>query len=264
MLQPEPFGAALATMTLLGTWCACFTGWFFAFELLSRRSGTAILVVAGLAAGVGVWALPCLVETWPPTLGFAPGVTIASLLVMIGAAAAGLAVERHNPEPRGVIGGGAILGAGIAVSHGALLLALRGPVAIDFDNVPIAKAVAVASALAVAALALRRRWPGRIGQVAAVVCLTAATAASQALVRGGATLQSGEASEAPIAHLIAAPSMAPIALALLIAAFLAVAAFAVWPSFSLATRLRAWRESRRPSPAPTPAGTMSPRPSPGR
>jgi NO-binding membrane sensor protein with MHYT domain len=260
--------AAFSLLPFASAWGACFAAWFTAFELLNlgrrgRGGGAGLLGAAGLAAAAGVWAQPSLIAAWPATFGFDPAVSIFALAVMIGAAVWGLAVEGMFADARGLIGGGAILGAGIAISHGILICSLRGPAELDFKTTPIATAVAIASALAVGGLALRRWRPGRLGQLAVVVCLTAATTMSQAIERAAITCATGfEASADALA--LPAAALTPIAGMLIVAVLAAIALCYGSEGVRPATRARAWRGNSPPSPSPSPAGTASPRPASGR
>jgi NO-binding membrane sensor protein with MHYT domain len=263
-----PISAALGLLPFAGGWGACFAAWFTAFELMNlrRRGATGAMALtgaAGLAAGAGVWAQPSLVAVWPAAFGFDPLLTLLALAAMVGAAIWGLSVERLYPDPRGLIGGGAILGAGVAITHGVLLFALRGPMEIDFGSTPIATAVGLASTMAVGGLMIRRRRPGRFGQLAAVVCLTAATTASQGVERAAIGLASGFAANVDPAAL-PAQALTPIAGLVIVAVLAVIALWVGAVDLRPATRARAWRGSSPPAPSPSRAGTGSPRPTPFR
>ena len=212
---PTPLGAAFSLLPLAGGWGACFAAWFMAFELLSLRRrgpmGAIVLIgAAGVAAGTGVWAQPSLVAAWPTSFEFDPLLTLAALAAMVGAAVWGLSIEWLYPDARGLIGGGAILGGGVAIGQSLLIASLHGPIEIDFGDTPIATAMALASAMAVGGLLVRRRRPGRIGQLAAVVCLTAATTASQGVERAAMMRATGfQAAVDPNA--LSAAALTPIA-----------------------------------------------------
>ena len=269
--MPSPhtlLGAAIGFLPLAGAWGACFAAWFTAFELLDERrrgllGAAGLVAAAGLAAGVGVWAQPSLASVWPAAIGFEPLLIVTALILMVGAAVWGLAIERFYPDARGLVGGGAILGAGIAVSHGVLFLALRGPAEISFNDTPIAVAMSLASALAVVGLLVRRLRPGLFGQLTAVVCLTAGTTFSQAIERAAVDLHGNF--EAPIdLGALPAAALTPIAGLVMIAILTGIAVFAGAGDLRRATRVRAVRGNPPPSPSPSQAGTGFPRPTPFR
>lgn len=239
-----------------------------AFELLSLRRrgpmGAIVLIgAAGVAAGTGVWAQPSLVAAWPTSFEFDPLLTLAALAAMVGAAVWGLSIEWLYPDARGLIGGGAILGGGVAIGQSLLIASLHGPIEIDVGDTPIATAMALASAMAVGGLMVRRRRPGRIGQLAAVVCLTAATTASQGVERAAMMRATGfQAAVDPNA--LSAAALTPIAGVVIVAVLAAIALFANAVDLRPATRAPAWRGNPPPSPSPSRAGTRSPRPTPFR
>jgi NO-binding membrane sensor protein with MHYT domain len=268
MSPPHSFiGVAIGLLPFASGWGACFAAWFVAFEALKLRRngllGTAMMLgAAGLAAGAGVWAQPSLVAGWPTAFHVDPLMTLAALAAMVAAAVWGLAIERLYPDARGLIGGGAILGAGVALSHGLLFSSLQGPTEIDFGSTPVATAMALASVMAVGGLMVRRRRPGRFGQLAAVVCLTAATSVSQGVERAAMTLASGLQ---PLAGAtLPASALTPIAGVVIVVVLAAIAFLASVVEIRPATTARAWRGSSPPSPSPSPTGTGSPRPAPSR
>jgi NO-binding membrane sensor protein with MHYT domain len=153
----------LENITFLGSWCITGVAWLVAFDLLSRddRGRPRLsLAAAGLAAGAAVWAQPSLASDWPAGSGFAPQLIVVSLAIAIVSTVCGLAVERKFADTRGLVSSAAILGLGIAMSHGALLVGLSGPHALDFEEVPIATATALTTPLALGAVLLRRRIAG--------------------------------------------------------------------------------------------------------
>jgi NO-binding membrane sensor protein with MHYT domain len=234
---------AFGLLPYASAWGACFAGWFVAFELLKRRSHgrterTGLIVAAGVAGGAGVWAHPCLAGAWPDAICVNATGSVVAFAVIVAAASTGFAVERFFRDARGLIGGGAILGAGVALSHFAVFLALRGPVEVNVDDMPVAGAVALASGLAVLGFAARRRHPGNGGQLAAVVCLTAATSLSQIIGRFSLIAR-------PDAEPVFDPVAIPIADMTVIAGLVLVAALTALTMFDRSYRIR--RATRAPA-----------------
>jgi NO-binding membrane sensor protein with MHYT domain len=156
--------------------CVCFFILRAAFEALSARQAA----TAGVAVGTAVWAQPLLGEPWTSTAGLAPALTLLALIIAVAAVAWSFLVYRRCEAQIAVIGGGAILGGGVALSHTALLLARGAPGIAGFDDVAFANSIAVASGAAVAALAVARARPGRLGQGIGALCLASGGVVSQA------------------------------------------------------------------------------------
>jgi len=184
MVQPvSQLDLLYGVVAAAGSWCVCLVAWLVALEIYRPGAkpsliGLPPLLAAAVAAGVSGWASPALATRWPLEVGFAPAAVIASVVVSVSAVAWGLGVERRFPDSRGLIGGGAILGAGIALGQGLLLLGLSGPAELDFSDVPVATSAACSSPLAVAALFIYRRFKSPVGELGAAACLATATALS--------------------------------------------------------------------------------------
>ena len=250
---------AVTLLPLACSWCVCLVAALAAVELLAkRRYGNARLRVAaaGLVMGAGVWAQPFLAGDWPADIGFALRPTLVSLSFAMATMAWGFAIGLRHRDARGLMGGGAALGAGIAVSHGALLFAIRGPAEINLDDVPIFTAMTLASACGAAFVLTRRRWRGQIGRLAQAVLLAAAVAITHA-VESAAIVAEPLGGRAPDATTVVAAAMTPIAGLLLISVMLFLWVIDLRAQVSPATRRPAWRGSARPSPSPIRAGTAS-------
>jgi hypothetical protein len=189
---------------------------------------------------------------------------VALLVIAIGVAVGSL-LERRFLDGRGLVAGGALLGAAIPLGQGLVLLGITGPMTLNLDNVPIATAVAVASPLTVGALLARRRLPPSMGKPAAIFLLTLAAELSQIIERRAVVPTSD-----PLPALgfdlgsLPAEAMPPVAGLTLAAALLILRKSALRPPVSRATRGLAWRESPRTFPARRQAETGSPHPTPGR
>jgi NO-binding membrane sensor protein with MHYT domain len=258
MLQPSTItGDVLALTPLAASWLVCLACALIGLELLSRNVGAAAgrICAAGLALGGGAWAQPLLANAWPPNVSFPLHAIVVSLCVAVLATASGLTVALKYRGVRGLMGGGSLLGLGVALSHGVLLFSLRGPAEVAFGDVPIATAMTVASLLSVALLSLRRRWSGPVSRAFQALCFAAAVAASQAIDRAALTPTALEVSDLAVPY-IAAAAMAQTAGAALLALLLAIK---LWTMRSVrpATRVQAWRGSSRRAPSPRPAGTAS-------
>jgi NO-binding membrane sensor protein with MHYT domain len=257
---------AVTLLPLACSWCVCLVSALAAVELLGeRRYGTARLRVAaaGLVMGAGVWAQPFLAGGWPADIGFALRPTLVSLSFAMATMAWGFAIGLRHRDARGLMGGGATLGGGIAISHGALLFAIRGHAEINFDDVPIFTAMALASACGVAFVLTRRRWRGAGGRIAQGALLAAAVAIAHA-VESAAIVVEPLGGRAPDATTVVAAAMTPIAGLVLISVMLGLCVLARRVRVSPATRRPAWRKSSRPSPSSIPAGTTSLHPAPAR
>jgi len=211
MVQPvSQLDLLYGVVAAAGSWCVCLVAWLVALEIYRPGAkpsliGLPPLLAAAVAAGVSGWASPALATRWPLEVGFAPAAVIASVVVSVSAVAWGLGVERRFPDSRGLIGGGAILGAGIALGQGLLLLGLSGPAELDFSDVPVATSAACSSPLAVAALFIYRRFKSPVGELGAAACLaTAAMVVPAGLVTAsrssaGCSPESRIITDAPIA-----------------------------------------------------------------
>jgi len=226
-----------------------------AFEALGAptRSLARRILAPGLAVGTAIWALSLLGADWPPAVTVVPGLALASLAIAVIGAGAAFHAYAHCEGKLCLLGGGALLGAGVAASHGAMLLALRGVGDISFDDTPFFASIAVSSAAGAASLLIFRRKPDRAGQAAASFCLALGMAMALAIGRSAIQLQPGYGTRA--AGLLPASQFAPLAAALSLIVVVAVRPLARAPAIRRATRLLAWRGSSRPSPAPRPAET---------
>jgi NO-binding membrane sensor protein with MHYT domain len=156
--------------------CVCFFIVRAAFEALAARQAA----TAGVAVGTAIWAQPLLGEPWTSSASLCPALTLLALIIAVAAVAWSFLVYRRCEAQIAVIGGGAILGGGVALSHSALLMAMGGPGIASFDDIAFANSIAVASGAAVAALAVSKIWPGRLGQGFGALCLASGVVLSQA------------------------------------------------------------------------------------
>jgi NO-binding membrane sensor protein with MHYT domain len=248
-------GDVLAMTPLAASWLVCLVCALIGLELLSGRNYGAPagrIAAAGVVIGAGMWAQPLLADAWPPNVSFPIHALVVSLCVAVLASASGLTVALKYRDARGLMGGGSLLGVGVALGHGVLIFSLRGPADVSYADVPIATAMTLASLLSLALLLVRRRWSGPVSQVVQALCLATAVGGSQALDCAALTPTALQVSELAVPY-IAASEMAQIAGTALLALMLGVKLWSMRP-LRPATRGRAGRGSSRPAPSPRPAG----------
>jgi len=244
---------------LLAALCLCVVAGLAAFGLTGAASLRSRLTMAVLL-GSAIWAAPFLIEPWQVGAAFNPAQLALSLACAIGAAAWALIAYSRAEGYLGIIGPGAILGAGAGLSHAATLFAIHGAGDGVFDDAPLSAGVAIASACAVLSFVLLSR--GRRHAVPFAAISFAAGAAICAELSGSAlTLATTAGGGRPFGGITAGAMMlvAPV----LVAALFAAAAWLQRQALKPATRASAWRENRRPSRVPIRAETAFPRPAPG-
>jgi NO-binding membrane sensor protein with MHYT domain len=207
----------------------------------------------GAALGLVVWLQPFVALSFPihRTLS-APGV-LGALALSIAAATWTFAAFARCRGVLCVVGPGAVLGLGVAASHGLLLMSMSGAGDFTFDDAPFSLGVALASVSTAAAFAALKVWRRPFVAAAAIA---SGLAGSQMLARvsiGLPPIHVHDLATVPFARL------APLVVATVAAVVLALR-MAAPPR--PATTDRNGRGSRRPSPAQSQAGTASPRPAP--
>jgi NO-binding membrane sensor protein with MHYT domain len=246
---------------VLAALCLCILAGQSTFDLaggkapLGPRIGTAILL------GSAIWAAPFLTADWPGDAAFNPALLALSLACLVAASFGAMTAYSRAEGYLRLIGPGAILGAGAGLSHGVSLFAIYGAGDGAFDDAPLSAGVAIASACAVLAFMVLSRGR-RHAVLQAAISLAIGTTACAVLADSALTL-------APTATAALRSGAIPASLMTLVAPALAAAllAGASWlqrPGLKAATTAPAWRESSRPAPAPSRAGTAFPRPAPGR
>jgi len=209
----------------------------------------------GAALGLVVWLQPFVALSFPTHRSLsAPGV-LAALALSIAAATWTFAAFARCQGVLCVVGPGAVLGLGVAASHGLLLMSMSGAGDFTFDDAPFSLGVALASGSTAAAFAALKVWRRPLVAAAAIA---SGLAGSQMLARvsiGLPPIHVHDLATVPLARL------APLVIATVAAAVLALRM--VTPARSATTDL-AGRGSPRPSPAPHRAGTKSPHPTPVR
>ena len=161
----------------------CLCGSLTAFRLYERLRGSrgtsrfAWTLLIGFVAGAGAWATHFLVmlafNTGLPT-GYAPGLTLASLMIVVAFACAGFAVASIGRRSANQVAGGVLVGFGIAAMHyvGMLAMVTEGRLEWDESTIGASVAVSVIGSLLALVVADRGRTTGE--QVAGGVLLTIA------------------------------------------------------------------------------------------
>ncbi|MFL1404018.1 MHYT domain-containing protein [Marinobacter sp. M1N3S26] len=128
--------------------------------LASARTGAqriAIILLGGVAMGGGaIWAMhfiAMVAHRMPMVVTYDSGITIFSALVAIAASAAGLAIAGlgRRSMPR-LVGGGLVMGLGVAAMHYIGMEAMLMPATLQYDPSIVALSVVIAVVAATAAL----------------------------------------------------------------------------------------------------------------
>lgn len=220
-------------------------------------------VTPGVLVGVAMWATPLAGLAFPAGAGLARAGVIDSLVLAVAASAWTFAAFRRCKGALRLIGPGAIMGAGAGASYGALLLSVRAPADLAFDDTLFCLGVAVSSGLSTAAFAVFARWRGPAGRLASATCLAAAVLAAQILALRSLTFlpHGWEALPANAEPVFPAGLTAAIVTVALFSGLLGLERSRSAPS---ATRAPALNGTPQTSPAPRRAGTASLRPAPAR
>jgi NO-binding membrane sensor protein with MHYT domain len=248
-------------VALLLAFCLCVVTGLFAFDVTHNRATPGARIMAAMLLGAAIWTAPFLVAPWPGDVAFNPLLLALSLACAAGATFGALATYSRTEGYQHMIGPGAILGAGVGLSHAAILFAIGDAKEGVFDDAPLCAGVAIASAFAVLAFVVLCRGR-RHAVLQAAISLAIGATACGALAGGALTL--GAASPGSRPFMAVSAGVMTLVSTALVAVLLATAAWLRWAAIRPATRATAWRGSRRPSPAPIQAETASPRPAPGR
>jgi diguanylate cyclase len=152
----------------------CFSGCFVACRIAGRMSKSrqdlryAWLALGGLAGGSAVWTTHFVAMlAYRPDLqsGFAPGPSVASLLVAIVATACAFAVFTARPGPLNRIIGGALFGLGVAAMHYIGMSAYRLHGILLWDPTFVAASILAGTACAALAFWASPRLDGLLHQL---------------------------------------------------------------------------------------------------
>jgi len=167
--------ARAAVVALFACWTALSL--FRRAETTSRHRGRWLLA-AGLAFGAGIWPMHLMAALAFHTglaLGFAPALTLVSLVIGVAGGLGGFAIALSERPGRGAAAlGGAVIGLAASAMHFVGLAALRLPGVLRWDPRSVAAAVLIATLVAAAAMALARRAPSPWMRLVAALLLTLA------------------------------------------------------------------------------------------
>ncbi|HEY1753643.1 MAG TPA: hypothetical protein VGG29_20470 [Caulobacteraceae bacterium] len=140
--------------------------------------------VTGLTLGLVIWAQPFFSLAAPPQGAQLGGAGVAaSLAIAVVSSIWTFAAFARCQGALCVIAAAAVLGMGTAASHGVMILALKGPTDLAFDDVPFSAGLGLASGLAAAGFAALRRWRTARGALFAAACVVSALVVSQFTAR---------------------------------------------------------------------------------
>jgi NO-binding membrane sensor protein with MHYT domain len=176
-------GFDLDTARLAAAFCVCLGLALCATDVAAGQASAGLPAArrpraAGGLIGLAIWADP-LMAGWPAPLAL----WTAALPLAVGIGVWGLSAFNRAEGLQGVIGGGAILGGGLAASHGAALALIGGPADTVFDDAPFTAGIGVSTALAVLALWLWRRTPQGPARIVAALAIAVAATVSRTLAR---------------------------------------------------------------------------------
>jgi NO-binding membrane sensor protein with MHYT domain len=223
---------------------------------LARRPSWSRSAMMGAALGLAAWAQPFIGLSFPAEPGLSLLGVTTSLGLSLGSSMWAVGAFARCRGALAMVAPAAILGLGVAASHGALLVSLSGAADFSFDDAPFCLGIAIASASAAAAFAALKVWRR---PDAAAAALAAGLVGSQMLARASIGFQTPPGTDIAV---FPALRFAPLVVGSIIAAALAARMAVRQATATSATTDRAAPENPRPSRAPRRAGTASPRPAP--
>jgi len=141
------------------------------------------ILLGGLALGLVLWAQPFFSLSVPSGFQLTAAGILASLaLSVVGAVWTFAAFERCQGALC-VIASAAVLGVGMAASHGVMILALKSRFEIGFDDTPFSAGLGLASALAAAGFAALKWWRTPAAVTVAAGCVGSGAVVSQLTTR---------------------------------------------------------------------------------
>ena len=165
----------------------CFLSALTAFNVIGRARQAATPkarnlwhMAAAVTTGFGIWSTHFVAMlAFEPSIpiGYAMGLTLASVVIAIAVTGAGIATYLNWPGPRGAALGGAMVGLGIACMHYTGMAAVRLPGYITYDAGLVMASVAFGIGLGALAFLARQRLQGASGLAAATGLLTLAICA---------------------------------------------------------------------------------------
>src|SRR5216683_1650994 len=139
----------------------CAVSLFHRSQRAQRRTRGTWIVIAGVAAGFGIWATHFIAMlAYDPGIGIAfdVGLTALSLVVAAAITCGGLSVAVYSPAWWGPLVGGGIVGAGVASMHylGMWAVELPGRVTWSLDLVAASIVLGIIFGAAALMIAVRR------------------------------------------------------------------------------------------------------------
>ena len=198
----------------------CFVASLCAISLFQRarmvqgRARATWIVIAGIAAGFGIWATHFIAMlAYDPGVGIAYDIDLTALSLVVAAVVTcgGLAVAVYTTANWGAPVGGGIVGAGVASMHYLGMWAVELPGRITWSTDLVIASIALGITFGIASLALAVRRDTMIGTCIAAVFLTLAIVSHHFTAMGAVEIVPDPT------RVISALSIAPMVLALAIA-----------------------------------------------
>jgi diguanylate cyclase (GGDEF)-like protein/PAS domain S-box-containing protein len=192
LLTGEHFYALVALAAVVG-WLASLgtVGLFRIAHISPGASATAWLLIGGVATGIGMWAtnlIVVLADIPDLPIRYHPALVAFALAASISVITAGLCVAAKGTAWWCAPGGGAILGAGLAIMHYLGVWALELPGRVTFSVPSVAASVALSLLFGIAALTLAVRRNDRRGLFAAATLLALGVVAHQFVAMAAAEI----------------------------------------------------------------------------
>ena len=155
----------------------CAIGLFHRARRSQGRGRAIWIVIAGVAAGFGIWATHFIAMlAYDPGIGIAydAGLTALSLLAAIALTCSGLGIAVHSSARWGAPVGGAIVGAGIAAMHYTGMTAIELPGRVTWSMGLVVASIVLGLILSIAALTVAAHRGTVFGTCVAALLLTLA------------------------------------------------------------------------------------------
>jgi NO-binding membrane sensor protein with MHYT domain/archaellum component FlaC len=155
----------------------CAIGLFHRASRSQGRARATWVVIAGVAAGFGIWATHFIAMlAYDPGIGISYdiGLSALSLLAAITITCSGLGIAVYSSARWGAPVGGAIVGTGVAAMHYLGMAALELPGRVTWSLDLVAASIALGVIFGIAALMVARRHATVLGTCLAALLLTLA------------------------------------------------------------------------------------------
>jgi diguanylate cyclase (GGDEF)-like protein/PAS domain S-box-containing protein len=164
-----------AVICLTASYAVTDIGWHA--RLAEGRARRGWILAAGGAAGVGVWAthfVAMLAYDPGVVIGYDTALTIASLIIAVGAGTAGIALTILRPDVAGAVAGGVVFGAGVAAMHYAGMASVQIPGRLVWSPGHVVVSILLGAMLSAAAFVVARRRQDLTGRLQGAAMLTLA------------------------------------------------------------------------------------------